>query len=156
MEWFLLQLQMVVHFPSFILLNFWGFSFILAHFRVTTVLCKATLKVGVEVVIKLTSSVNARSTCIDFLVDRVYCGVLQNHVTYCKWQDHRYVASCKYPFFTSVSVRGNTSLADFPPPPPPPMSIVKRNHQSYPVLWNLISSQSKKNQHLGDWPIWIS
>ena len=63
-----------MHFPPFItrLLDFWGFSFILAHLRATTVLCKAILEAGVEVVIKLTSSMNARSTDIGFVVDGVY------------------------------------------------------------------------------------
>ena len=65
-----------MHFPAFItrLLDFGGFSCILTHFRATTVLCKAILEAGVEAVIKLTSSMNARSTGIDFLVDREYYG----------------------------------------------------------------------------------
>ena len=64
------------HFPHFItkLYDFWSFSFILAHFRAKTVLCKAILEAGVEVVIKLTSSMNAQSSGIDFLVDRDYRG----------------------------------------------------------------------------------
>ena len=63
-----------MHFSLFITRRpgFWGFSFIPAHFKATTVLYKAILEVGVEVVIKLTSSMNARSTGIDFLVDREY------------------------------------------------------------------------------------
>ena len=60
-----------MHFPPFITrpLDFWGFSFILAHFRAAIDPCKATL----EVVIKLTSSMNARSTGI-YLIERVYRG----------------------------------------------------------------------------------
>ena len=63
-----------MHFSLFITRrpDFWGFSFIPAHFKATTVLYKAILEAGVEVVIKLTSSMNARSTGIDFLVDREY------------------------------------------------------------------------------------
>ena len=59
-------------FPPFItrLLDFWGFSFVIAHFRATTVFCKAILEAGVKVVSKLTASMNAQSTGIDFLVDR--------------------------------------------------------------------------------------
>ena len=65
-----------MHFPSFItrLLDFWGFSFIIAHSRATTVFCKAILEAGVKVVSKPTSSMNAQSTAIDFLVDRECCG----------------------------------------------------------------------------------
>ena len=44
----------------------------MAHFKATTVLCKVILDAGVEVVIKLTSSMNAQSIGIDFLVDREY------------------------------------------------------------------------------------
>ena len=57
-----------MHFPPFITRLL---VFILANFKTTTVLCKTTLEAGVEVVIKLTSSMNAQSTGIDFLVDRV-------------------------------------------------------------------------------------
>ena len=46
----------------------------MAHFREITVLCKTMLEAGVEVVIKLTSSMNARSAGTDFLVDREYRG----------------------------------------------------------------------------------
>ena len=65
-----------MHFRPFItrLPNFWIFSFILAHFRATTVYCKLILEARVEVVIKFTSSLNARSTDIDFFVDREYRG----------------------------------------------------------------------------------
>ena len=67
-----------MHFPLFItrLPDFWGFSFILTYFKTTTVLSKAILGAGVEVVIKLTWSMNARSTSIDFLADREYRGWL--------------------------------------------------------------------------------
>ena len=63
-----------MHFSPFItrIPGFCGFSFIPVHFKATTVLCKAILEAGVEVVIKLTSSMKARSTGIDFLVDREY------------------------------------------------------------------------------------
>ena len=65
-----------MYFPPFItrLLDFWGFSFILSLFRATTVLCKTILEAGVEVVIKLTSSMKAWSTSNDLLFDRVHCG----------------------------------------------------------------------------------
>ena len=65
-----------MHFAPFItrILDFWGFSFILAHFRATTALYKAILEAGVEIVIKLTLTLNAQSTGIDFLVDREYHG----------------------------------------------------------------------------------
>ena len=65
-----------MHFPLFItrLADFWGFSFILGHFRVTTVLCKTILEAGVWVVIKLSSSMNAQSTGIYFIVDREHRG----------------------------------------------------------------------------------
>ena len=74
-----------MHFPPFTtrLLDFWGFSFILAHFTAIYVLFKAILEAGVEVVIKPTLSMNAQSTGIDFLVDRDFGGNLA-WVTYSK------------------------------------------------------------------------
>ena len=56
------------------LLHFCSFSFILVHVRAAAVLCDAILEDGVEVVINITSSMNAWSTGIDFLVDREYLG----------------------------------------------------------------------------------
>ena len=54
--------------------DFWCLNFILAYFRATILLCKEILEAGVEVLTKFTSSMNARSTGIDFLVDREYRG----------------------------------------------------------------------------------
>ena len=50
------------------ILDFWGFSFILAHFRATAALYKAILEAGVEIVIKLTSTVNHRALALIFLL----------------------------------------------------------------------------------------
>ena len=47
--------------PTFIT-RLHGFSFILANFRVITVLCIAILQAGVQIVSKLLSSTNTRST----------------------------------------------------------------------------------------------
>ena len=70
---------MAIHLCIFVLLSLdylisGSLVSILAHFRATTVFCKVILEARVEVVIKFTSSLNARSTDIDFFVDREYRG----------------------------------------------------------------------------------
>ena len=79
MEWSLQQLEIVVDQCIFFLLSLdslipGALVFILPHFRATTVLCKAILEHGVQVAMKLKSSMNARSTGINFLVDSEYRG----------------------------------------------------------------------------------
>ena len=55
-------------------LEFWSFSFILAHFKATPVFYRTMFEARVEHVSILVSSMNAHNTGIEFLVDGVYYG----------------------------------------------------------------------------------